>query len=254
MIEHPTPSPTEHTNRVPAPAGQADVRIRLECQTPGQFLDRHAGDVSRGGIFVRTGRVLAVGTTVRLDLRLGDGSPFIAGEGTVFWTREPDPARAETECGMGIRFSRLTADSQQMLSFLLAEKTERERIDDRGGFDQSERTIVASDADLRAITEDDRNQRSSRHVVLARRAPAPAPAPAPVVEAPREIALAPAPAIPIPLPIPAPSPRPSRKLGIGVAVGGVMVIAAWFALAAKPTTASPRHRATGAVPSGSAPR
>ena len=110
-----------------------------------RLLDKHANDVSRGGIFVRNPQVLAVGCTVRLNLQLADGSTLLAGEGTVFWTREADTTRAESEPGMGIRFTRLTNESQRMLTHLLAEKTERERREERTDFDDDEeRTVVAT--------------------------------------------------------------------------------------------------------------
>ena len=137
-------SPAATTSNHPA-----DLRIRLTCQSVSEFLDRHAADVSRGGIFVRHPEVLPVGRAVRLDLQLADASALLTGEGTIFWTREADPTRAESEPGMGIRFTRLTAQSQRMLSFLLAEKAERER-DDGGGFDDDERTVVATEEEMRA--------------------------------------------------------------------------------------------------------
>jgi uncharacterized protein (TIGR02266 family) len=131
----------------------SDLRIRLTCHSVSQFLDRHAADVSRGGIFVRNAQVLPVGRTVRLNLQLSNGSTLLAGEGTVFWTREADPARAESEPGMGIRFTRLTAESQQMLTHLLNEKAERERQDESSSFDEDERTVVATEEEMRAAAE-----------------------------------------------------------------------------------------------------
>jgi hypothetical protein len=69
----------------------------------------------------------------------------------VFWTREADPTRAESEPGMGIRFTRLTNESQRMLTHLLAEKSERERIEERPDFDDDEeRTVVATQEELEA--------------------------------------------------------------------------------------------------------
>ncbi len=139
------------SGRVRAPHLPAELRIRLTCRSVSEFLDHHAADVSRGGIFVRNAQVLAVGCTVRLNLQLAGGSTLLAGEGTVFWTREADPTRAESEPGMGIRFTRLTAESQQMLTHLLAEKTERERHEEHADFDEDdERTVVASAEELQA--------------------------------------------------------------------------------------------------------
>ncbi|HET6148230.1 MAG TPA: TIGR02266 family protein [Polyangia bacterium] len=131
----------------------AELRVRLTCQTVSEFLDQHAADVSRGGIFVRHAQVLPVGRTVRLNLQLAGGTTLLAGEGTVFWTREADSSRAESDPGMGIRFTRLTTDSQQMLTHLLAEKVERERYEEASGFDDDERTVVASQEEMRAAAE-----------------------------------------------------------------------------------------------------
>ena len=140
----------------------AELRVRLTCQSVGDFLDQHAADVSRGGIFVRHGQVLPVGRAVRLNLQLANGTTLLAGEGTVFWTREADASRAETEPGMGIRFTRLTTDSQRMLTHLLAEKAERERHEDNADFDDDERTVVATEEELRAAAEGrDPSDRSS---------------------------------------------------------------------------------------------
>jgi len=47
--------------------GPADLRIRMSCRTVSDFLDKHANDVSRGGIFVRNPQVLPVGRAVRLN-------------------------------------------------------------------------------------------------------------------------------------------------------------------------------------------
>jgi uncharacterized protein (TIGR02266 family) len=126
-----------------------DLQVRFDCLTVEEFIEKHSNDLSRGGIFVRTPQPLAVGKAVHLDLQLRDGSAFIAGEGTIFWSREPDPTRAESEPGMGVRFGRLTAQSQQMLSYLLTEKFERERAEINVEEDvDNERTVVAPQLDL----------------------------------------------------------------------------------------------------------
>jgi uncharacterized protein (TIGR02266 family) len=132
-----------------------DLQLRFDCLSPQNFIERHGGDLSRGGIFVRSRERLAVGRMVKLDLQLGDGSPLIVGDGTVFWTRDPDAARGEQEFGMGVRFGRLTPQSQKMLAYLLAEKAERERIESRlnNNDDQDERTVVATQEQIMAAQD-----------------------------------------------------------------------------------------------------
>jgi uncharacterized protein (TIGR02266 family) len=145
------PSPSSAEGGV---AGPIDLQLRFDCVSPQQFIERHAADLSRGGIFVRSRERVPVGRAVRLDLQLGDGSPLIVGEGMVFWTRDPDVARGEPDFGLGVRFGRLTPPSQKMLSFLLAEKAQRERMEAQaaasGEEPDEERTVVATQEQLRA--------------------------------------------------------------------------------------------------------
>jgi molecular chaperone DnaK len=103
------------------------LRFRFDSETVEQFAERYASDVSRGGIFVHARQPFPVGTSLRLDLQLLDGTPLIVGEGTVVWTREPDPNKPATVPGMGIRFSKLTGHSQQVIDLVLLQRTGRER-------------------------------------------------------------------------------------------------------------------------------
>jgi uncharacterized protein (TIGR02266 family) len=188
-------APAEGNSNPPQPSAPhlpADLQVRLTCHTVSQYLDRHAADVSRGGIFVRNAEVLPVGRAVRLNLQLGDGSTLLVGEGTVFWTREADPARAETEPGMGIRFTRLTPDSQRMLTFLLTEKAERERLEDVD-YDGDERTVVATEAELRAAAESGGDDAPSAANVVQRALAAASALAASRPSAPGPVAVSPAP-------------------------------------------------------------
>src|SRR5581483_12043194 len=145
----------------PATAGTpVDLQMRFACETLTDFLDQHAGDVSRGGIFVRTRELLAVGCPVNLNLQLGNGVTLLAGTATVFWTRANDPAGAESEPGMGLRFGRMTKHSQDVLSFILAEKARRERVadvadDGASEFDDVRTVVVPGDAPPAASDPED---------------------------------------------------------------------------------------------------
>src|SRR5215470_15692418 len=104
------------------PRGPVSLRIKFRSANLDQFIERYAADVSRGGIFIRTREPLAVGTQLRFDFQLQDAAPLMAGEGTVVWIREHDPARAGVTPGMGVRFDRLTSESQTTLDTILEEK------------------------------------------------------------------------------------------------------------------------------------
>src|SRR5690242_21147079 len=101
------------------------LKIKFKSLNLDQFIERYSVDVSRGGIFIRTKEPLAVGTQLKFEFQLQDTSPLIAGEGTVVWTREHDPGRTGVAPGMGVRFDKLTGQSQQTLDQILSEKTKR---------------------------------------------------------------------------------------------------------------------------------
>jgi uncharacterized protein (TIGR02266 family) len=103
------------------------LRFRFDSETVEQFAERYASDVSRGGIFVHSRQPFPVGTQLRLDLQLLNGTPLIVGDGTVHWTREPDPNKPAQVPGMGIRFSKLSGRSQQIIEAVLSQRTGRER-------------------------------------------------------------------------------------------------------------------------------
>ena len=102
--------------------GATNLRIKFRSANLEDFIERYAVDVSRGGIFIRTREPLSVGSRLRLDFQLLEAGPLLEGEGTVVWIRQPDPARTEVTPGMGVRFDKLTPDSQTRLDKILAEK------------------------------------------------------------------------------------------------------------------------------------
>ena len=109
------------------PRGPTNLRIKFRSASLDQFIERYAVDVSRGGIFIRTREPLPVDTRLRLEFQLQDSTPLLAGEGTVVWIREHDPARENVTPGMGVRFDKLTPETQPTLEKILAEKTRLEQ-------------------------------------------------------------------------------------------------------------------------------
>src|SRR5215470_9973162 len=118
----PMEQPPSKETRVPV-----NLRIKFRSETIEQFVERYAVDVSRVGIFIRTRDPLAVGTQLKFDFQLQDSAPLLAGDGTVVWIREHDPARAGVTPGMGVRFDKLTPASQPVLDKILSDKAARDQ-------------------------------------------------------------------------------------------------------------------------------
>src|SRR5439155_2408604 len=102
------------------------LRIKFKSESVDHFIARYGADVRPGGIFIRTREPLGVGTNLRFEFSLAGGQALLIGHGTVVWVREPDQARAGVVPGMGVRFDKLSPESQNTLGTILAGKTGKE--------------------------------------------------------------------------------------------------------------------------------
>jgi uncharacterized protein (TIGR02266 family) len=124
------------------------LKIKFKSSNLDQFIERYSVDVSRGGIFIRTKEPLPVGTQLRFEFQLQDASSLIAGDGTVVWIREHDPARQGVAPGMGVRFDKLATDSQKVLDRILSEKQKRGDAQLESRFDAGVRASASASGTL----------------------------------------------------------------------------------------------------------
>lgn len=130
--------------------GPITLKIKFKSGSLEQFIERYSVDVSRGGIFIRTKEPLAVGTALKFEFQLQDGSPLLSGDGTVVWNRANDPARQNVAPGMGVRFDKLTPDSERVLGRILSEKDRRGDAQKGSRFDDGIRAQGSETADAPA--------------------------------------------------------------------------------------------------------
>lgn len=120
------------------------MRIRLKYTDIQTFIEKFAANVSRNGIFIASKSPKPVGTLLRFELTLIDGTTrLLRGEGTVTWVREFDSDNPARPHGMGVKFARLDADSRALL-----ERIEDWKRDRAGGF----RSAQDQEIDETAIT------------------------------------------------------------------------------------------------------
>jgi len=103
-------------NRTDARA-TTSMRIKLKYPDVETFIQKYAVNISRGGIFIATKQPKPTGTVVRFEFLLGNAeqTSLIRGEGVVQWTREYDPSTPTKAHGMGVKFTRLDAESQMIV-------------------------------------------------------------------------------------------------------------------------------------------
>ncbi len=96
-----------------APPPDAPVRLRLKCPDAEDFVERFAPNVTRAGIFLPTREVRAVGSPIRFEIALADGTVVLAGEGSVTWAKPK---------GLGVTFTTLDPASARIVERLLSRR------------------------------------------------------------------------------------------------------------------------------------
>lgn len=100
----------------------AVLRIRLKHASVDAFIERFSVNISRGGIFIASRTPQPVGTVLRFEFQLSQGTPVVRGEGEVLWVKAFDPEAPTKPHGMGVRFTRIDTESRAVIDRALAWK------------------------------------------------------------------------------------------------------------------------------------
>ena len=105
----PTPSSPKEQRRHP----RARFEAFVDLTSDDNFYTGFSSDISEGGIFVGTAKLLPVGSQVELSFSIGEGFPVTVG-GTVQWIRDvlDDP---RVMPGMGVRFDALPDETRRQI-------------------------------------------------------------------------------------------------------------------------------------------
>jgi uncharacterized protein (TIGR02266 family) len=96
------------------------LKAKYKSATVDEFIDQYAGDISRGGIFIKTPKPSPIGTLLKIEIQLKDGAPVISAVGRVVWRREqPEGGQA---AGMGIKFIKLEPESVPIVERIVERK------------------------------------------------------------------------------------------------------------------------------------
>ena len=84
-----------------------DLRVkatfRVGYETMDQLVVAYTTDLSRGGMFVATYKLLPRGTVIRLNIALPDGESEVSVTGKVVYVREASQSEGRS-AGMGVQF------------------------------------------------------------------------------------------------------------------------------------------------------
>ncbi|MBT8451702.1 MAG: TIGR02266 family protein [Deltaproteobacteria bacterium] len=107
------------------------LKIRYKSATLEDFIERYSSDISRGGVFIKAKKPLAVGTLLKFEFMLQDESTLLHGVGRVVWRREQADASHQNPAGMGIKFIKMDAGSRAVVE-KIADDRARPGVFDQG--------------------------------------------------------------------------------------------------------------------------
>jgi uncharacterized protein (TIGR02266 family) len=97
--------------------------VRYKSATVDEFIEQHAIDVSRGGVFVKSDAPSGPGTLLKFELRIADDKPIVVGVGRVVWKRDASASDSERPAGMGVKFIKIDDASRTLIEELIARKS-----------------------------------------------------------------------------------------------------------------------------------
>jgi uncharacterized protein (TIGR02266 family) len=98
------------------------LNVRYKSATVDEFIENHAHDVSRGGIYIKTATPFPQGTLLKFEIRLASDQTVITGVGRVVWKRET--VDGEQPAGMGVKFIKVDDSSKVVIDRLVTTKSD----------------------------------------------------------------------------------------------------------------------------------
>ncbi|MGM0555368.1 MAG: hypothetical protein ACQEVA_03220 [Myxococcota bacterium] len=101
------------------------IRARLRYGSLDEFIDGYSRFITRGGMFIpmAPAKLKPIGTTIRFQFLLEDGTTAMLGEGVVRQINGPDDAGSTV--GMLVKFTKLSPDTKSLVDRVLRDKDEQ---------------------------------------------------------------------------------------------------------------------------------
>ena len=87
------------------------MQVKIDYGSENNFYSGFSMDISNGGVFIATVKLVAIGTPMDLFFRLPTGESIEA-QGVVRWVREVDDKRPEMMPGLGVQFVELSSEAK----------------------------------------------------------------------------------------------------------------------------------------------
>jgi uncharacterized protein (TIGR02266 family) len=87
------------------------MQVKIDFGSENNFYSGFSMDISNGGVFIATVKLVPIGTPIDLFFRLPTGEGIEA-QGVVRWVREVDDRRPEMMPGLGVQFVNLSDEAR----------------------------------------------------------------------------------------------------------------------------------------------
>jgi uncharacterized protein (TIGR02266 family) len=118
------------------------LNVRYKSATVDEFIENHAHDVSRGGIYIKTGSPFPPGTLLKFEIRLVSDQALIMGVGRVVWKRDTSQGTGDRPAGMGVKFIKIDEPSKSVIDKLMNTRADAGRAYES----EADATVSASEA------------------------------------------------------------------------------------------------------------
>ncbi len=99
---------------------QVTGTIRISFKKESDFFKSYIGNLAKGGLFVKTQKVLPVDTLLNLELTLPKTDRAVRTTGKVIWTRAENMSSDKMPPGMGIQFVDIDPEDERILKNYMA--------------------------------------------------------------------------------------------------------------------------------------
>ena len=94
---------------------QVTGTIRISFKKESDFYKSYIGNLAKGGLFVKTNKVLPVDTLLNLELTLPKADRAVHTTGKVIWNRAENTSSEKMPPGMGIQFVDIDPEDERLL-------------------------------------------------------------------------------------------------------------------------------------------
>jgi uncharacterized protein (TIGR02266 family) len=94
--------------------------VRISFKSESDFFRAYIGNLAKGGLFVKTMKILPVDTFLNVEFSLPNRNQMIHTTGKVVWTRSKDKSSEKMPPGIGIQFVDIDPEDERLLKNYMA--------------------------------------------------------------------------------------------------------------------------------------